>query len=322
MRKFRLIPDQTAIRFMWMRRFNFPASAILSVLSVVLFVAIGPQYGIDFRGGSLIEIQPRAAYDLGDIRSTLGGLNLGDVQVTEVSDPIAGTSVLIRIQQQEGGDAAQQAAIASVRDVFGDTVEFRRVETVGPRVSGELARNGTIALVVTLVAILIYIWFRFEWQFAVGAIIATGHDVLMTLGFFVIARLDFNLSSIAAILTIVGYSLNDTVVVYDRIRENLRKYRKMPLIELLDRSVNETLSRTTQTSLTTLLALLALYAFGGEVIRSFVAAMIFGVVIGTYSSIYIAAPVLIFFRLRPGQAAEEEAAAAAAPGAPGTTGRV
>jgi len=314
MRKLRLIPDDTKIRFMWLRRFNFPASILLSVLSVVLFFTVGPQYGIDFRGGSLLEVKPVAAnYDLGAIRATLGQLNLGDVQVTEVSDPVAGTSVLIRIQQQAGEDpdAAQQAALARVRDAFGDTVEYRRVETVGPRVSGELAYNGTIALLVTIVAILIYVWFRFEWQFAVGAIIATGHDVLMTLGFFVVARLDFNLSSIAAILTIVGYSLNDTVVVYDRIRENLRKYKKMPLIELLDRSVNETLSRTTQTSLTTVLVLLALFIFGGEVIRSFVAAMIFGVAIGTYSSIYIAAPVLVYFRLRTGQTAGDSEAAEA-----------
>ncbi len=309
MRKIRLIPDNTNIRFMLLRRINFPVSVVLSVLSVVFFIAIGPQYGIDFRGGSLIEIKPHAEpYDLGAIRSTLAGLNLGDVQVTEISDPVAGTSVLIRIQQQEGGDTAQEEAIGKVRAAFGDTVEFRRVETVGPRVSGELAYDATVALIVTLIAILIYIWFRFEWQFAVGAIVATGHDVLMTLGFFVVARVDFDLTSIAAILTIVGYSLNDTVVVYDRIRENLRKYKKMPLIELLDRSVNETLSRTTQTSLTTMLALLALFFFGGEVIRSFVAAMIFGVAIGTYSSIYIAAPVLIYFKLRPAapSAAKEE----------------
>ncbi len=318
MRKIRLVPDNTRIRFMWLRRVNFPVSVVLSVMSVVLFFTVGPQYGIDFVGGSLIEIKPHAEpYDLGAIRSTLGSLDLGDIQVTEVSDPVAGTSVLIRVQQQSGGDAAQQAAITKVRQAFGDTVEFRRVETVGPRVSSELASAGTIALVATLIAILIYIWFRFEWQFAIGAIVATGHDVLMTLGFFVVSRIDFDLTSIAAILTIVGYSLNDTVVVYDRIRENLRKYKKMPLIDLLDRSVNETLSRTTQTSLTTMLALLALFFFGGEVIRSFVAAMIFGVAIGTYSSIYIAAPVLIYFKLRPGQAAAaEEADAAGAPTGP------
>ncbi len=306
MRKLRMIPDNTRIRFMWLRRFNFPASVFLSTLSVVLFIFIGPHYGIDFRGGSLIEMKPvTTPYNLASIRATLGGLNLGDVQVTEVSDAVSGTSVLVRVQQQPGGDAAQEAAIAKVRKAFGDTVDFRRVETVGPTVSSELAYDGTVALLVTMFAILAYVWFRFEWQFAVGAIVATAHDVLMTLGFFVVVKLDFDLSSIAAILTIVGYSLNDTVVVYDRIRENLRKYKKMPLPELLDRSVNETLSRTVMTSSTTFLALLALFIFGGEVIRSFVAAMLFGVIIGTYSSIYIAAPVLIYFRLRSGRATSE-----------------
>lgn len=310
MRKFRFIPDNTNIPFMWLRRINFPVSLVLSVLSLVLFFTIGPNFGIDFRGGTLIEIKPiEANYDLAKIRATVNSLSLGDVQVTEVSDVSAEKSVLIRIQQQPGGETAQQEAVAKVRDAFGKAVEFRRIESVGPRVSGELAYDGTVALLVTLVAVLAYIWFRFEWQFAVGAIIATTHDVFMTLGFFVVSQVDFSLSSIAAILTIVGYSLNDTVVVYDRIRENLRKYKKMPIPELLDRSMNETLARTTLTSFTTFLALLALFTFGGEVIRSFVAAMLFGVIIGTYSSIYIAAPVLIFFNLRPGGRANEEAEA-------------
>ena len=298
MRKLRLIPDDMHVRFMWLRRFTFPLTISLSILSALFFFTTGPEYGIDFRGGSLLEIRPMAEYNLADIRSTLSGLNLGDVQVTEVSD-LTGVSVLIRIAQQEGGDQAQQVALNRVRDAFADTVEFRRVETVGPRVSGELAYKGTLALAITMLAIMVYVWLRFEWQFAVGAIIATAHDVLMTLGFFVVTRVDFNLASIAAILTIVGYSLNDTVVVYDRVRENLRKFKKMPLAALLDRSINEMLPRTVQTSLTTVLALTALFVFGGEVIRSFVAAMIFGVVVGTYSSIYIAAPVLIYFKLRP-----------------------
>ncbi|MCB1488155.1 MAG: protein translocase subunit SecF, partial [Bauldia sp.] len=221
------------------------------------------------------------------------------VQVQEVSDITSGTNILVRIQQQEGGDAAQQAALVKVREALGDSVDFRRIEVVGPRVSGELAYNGSLAMLLAMVGILIYVWFRFEWQFAVGAIICTTHDVLMTLGFFTVFQLEFNLSSLAALLTIVGYSLNDTVVVYDRIRENLRKFKKMPLAELIDRSINETLARTTMTSLTTVLALLALLIFGGSVIRSFVAAMIFGIVIGTYSSIFIAAPLLIYFKLRP-----------------------
>jgi preprotein translocase subunit SecF len=313
--KLRLIPDDTHIRFMWLRRFNFPVSIVLSLLSVVLFFTIGPDYGIDFRGGSLIEIRPlQQTTNVAQVRATLAALDLGDVQVQEVSDIGGETNILIRVEQQAGGEEAQQVAVTKVREAFGDTVEFRRIEVVGPRVSSELAYNGTVALVVTLAAILVYVWFRFEWQFAIGAIIATSHDVLMTLGFFVVGGLEFNISSIAAILTIVGYSLNDTVVVYDRIRENLRKYRKMPLSDLLDRSVNETLTRTVMTSLTTVLVLLALFIFGGSVIRSFVAAMIFGVVIGTYSSIYIAAPILIYFNLRPTQSApgdEPEAVEAA-----------
>ena len=299
MRKLRLIPDDTHIRFMWLRRFNFPISVALSIISVAIFFLIGPQYGIDFRGGTLIEMKPLSeSVQLSDIRSTLGSLSLGDVQVQQVSDLTSGTNILVRIQTQEGGEEAQQAAISRVRDALSDKVEFRRVEIVGPRVSSELAFNGTVGMLIALLGILIYVWFRFEWQFAIGAIICTIHDVLMTLGFFTVFQLEFNLSSIAALLTIVGYSLNDTVVVYDRIRENLRKYKKMPLSELIDRSVNETLARTTTTSLTTLLALVALFVFGGAVIRSFVAAMIFGIVIGTYSSIYIAAPILIYFKLR------------------------
>jgi preprotein translocase SecF subunit len=310
MRKLRLIPDDTHIRFMWLRRYNLPASALLAIASVLLFIFIGPNYGIDFRGGTLIEMKPlQENYSIADIRQTLAGLNLGDVQVTEVSDLGGDTSVLIRIQQQDGGEGEQQVAIDRVTEAFGDTVEFRRVEIVGPRVSGELAYTATIALTVTLLAILAYIWFRFEWQFAIGAIVSTIHDVLLTLGFFVVAGLDFNLASIAAILTIVGYSLNDTVVVYDRIRENLRKFKKMPLSELIDRSINDTLARTTMTSVTTVLALLALLIFGGSVIRSFIAAMLFGVIIGTYSSIYIAAPMLIYFGLRRASSKESEAGA-------------
>jgi preprotein translocase SecF subunit len=304
----RLIPDNTRIPFMRLRLVNFTLSGIVSVLSIILFIFVGPDYGIDFRGGTIIEVKPlTASVDLASARSTVTRLGLGDVQVTEVTDLDGDTSILIRIQQQEGGEAAQQEAIAEVRAAFGDTVEFRRVEIVGPRVSGELAFNGAVGMAVALFGILIYIWFRFEWQFAIGAIVSTIHDLVVTLGFFALFKLEFNLASIAALLTIVGYSLNDTVVVYDRIREILRKYKKMPLTELIDRAINETLARTTVTGLTTLLALAALYIFGGEVISDFVLAMMFGVVIGTYSSIFIAAPMLIYFKLRPSEAPAEEA---------------
>lgn len=292
----RFVPDGTSIGFMKLRRVTFTLSAIASIAAVALFMTINMNYGIDFKGGSSIEVQSREGpADIGDIRARLSDLNLGEVQVQEFGDP---REVLIRVQAQDGGENAEQTVIAKVRGELEDAYEFRRVEVVGPTVSGELARAGTIAVLVSLMAILIYIWLRFEWQFAVGAILATLHDVIMTVGFFVITGIEFNLSSIAAILTIVGYSLNDTVVVYDRVRENLRRFKKMPLPELLNLSMNQTLSRTIMTSVTTLLALAALFVFGGEVIRSFTAAMIFGVVIGTYSSIFIAGPLLILFRMR------------------------
>ena len=293
---FKLVPDETAIKFMGFRRITFAISAFMSVAALVLFMTLNMNLGIDFKGGSIIEVQSRSGTaDIADIRSRLSELNLGEVQVQEFGDP---SEVLIRVQAQDGGENAQQTVIEKVRGELEADYDFRRVEVVGPTVSSELAQAGTIAVLASLVAILFYIWVRFEWQFAVGAIIATLHDVIMTVGFFVITGIEFNLSSIAAILTIVGYSLNDTVVVYDRVRENLRRYKKMSLPQLLNESINQTLSRTTMTSLTTLLALLALFMFGGEVIRSFTAAMIFGVVIGTYSSIFIAAPLLILFKMR------------------------
>ncbi|MEJ8573299.1 protein translocase subunit SecF [Microbaculum marinum] len=304
----RLVPEDTHIGFMRLRRFTLPLSAALSVLSIVLFFVVGLNFGIDFKGGSLIEIQTKdGPADVADLRERIGALGLGDVQIQEFGAP---DEVLIRVVEQEGGEHAQQAVIAKIRSELGDTVEYRRVEIVGPTVSAELARTGTIAVLVAIFAILVYIWFRFEWQFAVGAVIATVHDVVLTIGLFAVLQLDFALSSIAAILTIVGYSLNDTVVVYDRVRENTRRYRKMPMPELLDLSVNQTLSRTIMTSLTTLLALVALYLFGGEVIRSFVFAMIWGILVGTYSSIYVAAPVLLFLGAsRDGGAASTAATA-------------
>ncbi|WP_265519024.1 protein translocase subunit SecDF [Nitratireductor luteus] len=291
-----VIPPETSVRFMRLRRFTFSLSALASIAALALFMTVNMNYGIDFKGGSSIEVQAiEGEADISDIRSRLSGLNLGEVQVQEFGDP---RDVLIRVQAQGGGESAEQSVINKVRGELEADYNFRRVEVVGPTVSGELARAGTIAVLASLLAILVYIWLRFEWQFAVGAILATTHDVIMTIGFFVVTGIEFNLTSIAAILTIVGYSLNDTVVVYDRVRENLRRYKKMPLPQLLDLSMNQTLSRTVMTSVTTLLALIALYVFGGEVIRSFTAAMIFGVVIGTYSSIFIASPLLILFRMR------------------------
>ncbi|TPI62559.1 protein translocase subunit SecDF [Mesorhizobium sp. B3-1-3] len=298
------IPPGTKIPFMGIRRWTFALSSTLSILSVVGFLTLGINYGIDFKGGSLIEVQSKKGdADLGDIRSRLSELNIGEIQVQQFGAP---NDVLIRVGTQDAGENAEQTVIDKVRGELQDQYDFRRVEVVGPTVSGELAKQGTIAMLIALAGILLYVWFRFEWQFAVGAIVATVHDVVMTIGFFVLTGLEFNQSSLAAILTIIGYSLNDTIVVYDRVREDLRKYKKMPLPQLLNNAINETLSRTTLTSVTTSLALLALVLFGGEVIRSFTLAMLFGVVFGTYSSIFIAAPLLILFRLRPQAATEDE----------------
>ncbi len=285
-----LVPQDTKVPFMAFHRIAFVFSAILVAISIATFLVFGLNYGIDFKGGTLIEIQTTdGPADISALRSIIATANVGDTEIQEFGAP---NEVLIRVEQQPGGEQAQQAVISRLKEVLGDSVEYRRVEVVGPKVSSELAQTGAIAVFAAIFAVLVYIWFRFEWQFAVGAIAALVHDVLLTIGLFSILQLDFGLSIIAAILTIVGYSLNDTVVVYDRIRENLRRYKKMPLPQLLDNSMNQTLSRTVLTSLTTLIALFSLYSLGGEVIRGFTFAMIWGVFVGTYSSIFIAAPIL------------------------------
>jgi SecD/SecF fusion protein len=295
---FRLVPDVTNIQFMRFRNYAFAFSIITSLISLGWFAYKDMNYGIDFRGGSIIELQAKgASADVADIRARLGDLSLGDVQVQSFGSD---KDVLIRVESQDLGDGAEQTAVVKVRSELAQDYEFRRVEVVGSTVSAELIRNGIIGVFAALIAIVIYVWLRFEWQFGLGALIATGHDIVLTIGLFAITGMEFNLTSIAAILTIMGYSLNDTVVVYDRVRENLRRYKRMPIVELLDLSMNQTLSRTVLTGLTTLLALGALWLFGGEVIRSFVFAMLFGIVVGTYSSIFIAGPLLILFKLRPG----------------------
>jgi preprotein translocase SecF subunit len=306
-----LVPRDTKIPFMRFSRMAIIASCAALLASALLFLTIGLNLGIDFKGGTLIEVRAvdTEQADLSGIRSKISALGLGDIEIQGFGEP---TDALIRIEAQSGGEDAQQIAIEKVQETLGfDAYDYRRVEVVGPKISSELAKTGTIAVIVTLIGVLLYIWFRFEWQFAIGAIAALTHDVILTIGFFVVVQLEFNLSSIAAILTIVGYSLNDTVVVYDRIREILRKYKQRMIEDLIDLAVNQTLSRTLLTSVTTLLALGALFFFGGAVIRSFVAAMIWGVVIGTYSSIFIAAPILVWFKLRPATVAPPENAAKA-----------
>jgi len=299
------IPLGTKIPFVQQRFIAFSVSGLAIIISIVAFLILGLNFGIDFRGGSQIQIATQGPADLAKIRGIVTGLGLGDVQVQHFgSDSI----VRIRIEKQAGegveGANAQQSAIATVRAALDKNIEgitYRATSVISPKVSGELVNAGIFAVVGALVCMLIYIWFRFEWQFSVGAVVALAHDVILTIGMFSISRLEFNLSIIAAILTIVGYSMNDTVVVYDRIRENLRRYKRMPLMDVLNLSINETLSRTTITSFTTLLALVALFFMGGEVLRGFSFAMIWGVVVGTYSSIFVAAPILLMLGVNRGE---------------------
>ena len=307
MRLLRIVPDDTRFDFMRFRRISFPISAILSIVAIALFFFHGLNFGIDFIGGTLMEVQTKAGpADLAKMRSTIGALKLGDFQLQEFGAP---NDVLIRISEQPGGDEAQQQAVQKVRDALGDEVDYRRVEVVGPSVSTELLAYGTIGLVLAIGAILIYLWFRFEWQFALGAMIANVHDLVLTVGFMSLTHIDFDLTSIAALLTILGYSLNDTVVIYDRIREMLRRYKRMSMPDLLNVSINATLSRSIVTHLTVAISLLALLLFGGQAIHSFTATMMFGVVlVGTYTSVFIASPILIYLGVgssRMGGAAEE-----------------
>jgi preprotein translocase subunit SecF len=307
----RIIPDGTRFRFVWFRRFSFPLSAALSALTVILFLTVGLHFGIDFTGGTLIELQAKDGKgDIAKVRQTAQAMNVGEVEVQEFGGQ-GGLS--LRFPVQPGGEGAQSTLVQKTREALEKDYEFRRVETVGPRVSGELVRDGTLGVLLAIVSVMIYLWFRFELQFAVGAIIGTMHDIVLTMGFFVITRTEFNMTSIAAILTIVGYSLNETVVVFDRTRELLRKYKAMPMEELLDLSVNSTLSRTAMTATTAFLSLLALVLFGGQAIEGFAIVMLFGVVVCTYSAIFISSPVLIYLGVMAGgrtyvEAAESEAA--------------
>jgi SecD/SecF fusion protein len=295
---FRFIPDGTKIPFMKISRYAIIFSIIISILAVGSAFTKGFNLGIDFIGGSAIELQYTGTGDAdpAKIRTVLDTLGLGDVQVQQFGTP---KDVLVRVQQQAGGDAAQQAAVTKVSTALaGDNYSIRRTETVGPQVSGELTTKGITAVIVALGAILIYVWFRFEWQFALAAITTTTHDVIMTIGLFSAVGLEFNISSIAAVLTLVGLSLNETVVISDRVRENLRKYKKMALPELIDLSINQTIVRTSLTQFTILLALFPLVFFGGESIRGFTIAMTFGSIFGMYSSVFIGGPILIYFGLK------------------------
>jgi preprotein translocase subunit SecF len=305
MRLLRIVPDDTKFDFMRFRRYSFPFSAIVSVLAIVAYFAIGLHFGIDFTGGTLIEIQSKSGpADLAQMRSSLNALNLGDVQLQQFGTP---RDVLIRIPQQPGGEEAQQAAVAKVRATLGDAVDYRRVEVVGPRVSQELLTSGTIGLMLAIAGILLYLWFRFEWQFALAAMIANVHDLVLTVGFLAVMQIDFDLNTVAALLTILGYSVNDTVVIFDRIREMLRRYKRLPIQDLINIAINSTLSRSVITHVTVTLALLSLLLFGGPTLHAFTAAMTFGaVLVGSYTSIFIASPILIYLGVGQGRATAED----------------
>jgi preprotein translocase subunit SecF len=306
----RLWPENSHFDFMRFRRFSFPLSALISILTGLMLLTIGLNFGIDFKGGTLMELQAKSGRaDVASIRQTSESFGFGDVEVQEFGS--AG-EVSLRFPIQPGGEAGQTAVVQKARDTFGAAYEFRRVETVGPRVSGELVQSGTIGVVLSVIAVLFYLWFRFERELAIASIIGTLHDIVLTIGFFVITRHEFNMTSIAAILTIVGYSLNETVVVFDRTRELMRRYKTMPTEELLNLSINHTMSRTVMTAATTALSLLALVLFGGQAIQGFAQVMLYGVVICTYSAICISTPMLIYIGLRNSEAVKVPETRAAA----------
>jgi preprotein translocase subunit SecF len=293
-----------SIDFMRWHKVGFAFSILLTLASIGFFLAKGLNYGIDFAGGVAIEARStKGPADLAQLRTKLDTLHVGEASLQQFGSP---QDVLIRLPRLPGDDKAQMRGVDAARQLFGDQLEFRRVEVVGPKVGEELIQAGTWATVLSLLAIAAYVWFRFEWQFGVGAMISTTHDVITTVGLFALLRLEFNLTTLAAILTIAGYSINDTVVIYDRVRETMRKYKTMPLRDLINLSLNETLSRTILTVSTVALATVSLLLFGGEVLRGFSIAMLWGIVIGTYSSLFIAAPVLYY--IRPKRGAEKAVA--------------
>ena len=297
--RLRLVPETTSFDFFYYARATFSASVVAMILSLIVWLTVGLNFGIDFQGGTTIRTESAQAVDVGAYRNAIQPLNLGDVSITEVFDPSFGDTknvAMIRIQAQDGQESVSAETVAAVEaalQVVDPTLTFPAVESVGPKVSGELIQSAIIAVLVSLAAIMVYVWLRFEWQFALGAVAALFHDVLLTIGIFSALQIRFDLATIAALLTIVGYSINDTVVIFDRVRENLIKFRKLPLRDVMNLSVNETLSRTVMTSGTTLLALIALLILGGDVIRGFVFAITWGIIVGTYSSVYVAKNIVL-----------------------------
>ena len=302
--RLRLVKQNTNFDFFKRWKLWLGISGLMMVVAFASFMIQGLNFGIDFRGGTTIRTESTQPVDIGVYRDAIAVLELGDVTITEVFDPSFEEDqnvAMIRIQAQDGQEAVTVNVITSVEAALKTVrpdIKFVSVESVGPKVSGELIQTAVIAVILAIGAVLVYIWLRFEWQFAAGAVLALVHDVILTIGVFSELQIRFDLAIIAALLTIVGYSLNDTVVVFDRVRENLRKYKKKPLAEVLNISINETLSRTFMTSVTTLLALIALFVLGGDVIRGFVFAMIWGVIVGTYSSIFVASAALLYLGVK------------------------
>ncbi|QIE42213.1 protein translocase subunit SecF [Rhodobacteraceae bacterium SC52] len=297
--RLRLVPQDTAYDFFRYRKITSGISIVAVILSLVAWMVMGLNFGIDFSGGTTIRSESTQAVDVGAYRAAIDPLGLGDVRITEVFDPSFGDDknvAMIRLQAQEGVESVTAETIEDVRTALlalDPELQFASVESVGPKVSGELVKSAVIAVAVAMVLIMFYIWLRFEWQFAIGAVAALFHDVILAIGIFAVLQIRFDLATIAALLTIIGYSINDTVVIFDRLRENLRKFKTKPLIDVMNLSVNETLARTLMTSGTTLLALIALLVLGGDVIRGFVFAITFGIVVGTYSSLYVAKNIVL-----------------------------
>ncbi len=302
--RLRLVPETTSFDFFKRWKIWLGISALMMVVGFASFLLQGLNFGIDFRGGTTIRTESTQAIDVGAYRDAMSPLGLGDVSITEVFDPTFEEDqhvAMIRIQAQEDGESISGEMIEELNAALATVapeIKFVSVESVGPKVSGELVQTAVIAVVLAIGAVLVYIWLRFEWQFALGAVAALVHDVVLTIGIFSELQIKFDLAIIAALLTIVGYSLNDTVVVFDRVRENLRRYKKKSLAEVLNLSINETLSRTMMTSVTTLIALISLYVLGGDVIRGFVFAMIWGVIVGTYSSVFVASTILLWLGVK------------------------
>ena len=299
MRIFNWITKDTNIDFMGARKLTYALSALMMVLAVASMAFKGFNYGIDFSGGILMEISSDQVINLDELRNKLDGVDIGEINLQTIGE--SGKEVMIRAQASGMDEKSQMAAIKQIKEIIGSDVQYNKIELVGPQVGDELKKAGVIASVIAVLGITLYIWVRFEWQFALGAMLGLVHDLVVTVGLLSAFGMDFNLTTIAAILTLAGYSVNDTVVTYDRIRENLRKYKSMPQYELLNKSINDIFSRTLLTGMTTLLAAIALFIFGGDTLRSFSFTILWGVIIGTYSSIYVSAVFLNLFNLKATQ---------------------